>query len=410
MKNIIKIRNLSKIYRIGSKEQQSDTLIGSFTDFINSPINNFRKIFKLSSFKDLDEEDTIWALKDISLNIEEGGLYGIIGPNGAGKSTLLKILSRITWPSGGEVQINGKISSLLEVGTGFHQDLTGRENIYLNGTYLGMTKKDVDKNFKDIVEFANVAKFIDTPVKRYSTGMRMRLAFSVAAFLDSDILLIDEVLAVGDASFQKKCLGKMDELATSKGRTILFVSHQISALQSLCKYGLLIEKGQLVFQGNINDAIDVHLKNQKEKIKTLKRFKKHDNIRVNIFEAYIKNNKIIIKYDYSLKSFTNNLCMGFVLIDMKGNRIINTFDVENLSKRNPGNYTSTYSFDSSYLLSGDYIVKSIIVFREVEWYEREEIGVKISIPYQPRNIYNSGILRRIGEWNISNKNEQLSQE
>ena len=155
-----------------------------------------------------ENDDIIWALKNITLNIKEGGLYGIIGANGAGKSTLLKVLSRITWPTKGSIHINGKIASLLEVGTGFHTDLTGRENIYLNGTYLGMTKEEVDTKFNDIVEFANVLKFIDTPLKRFSTGMGMRLAFSVAAFLDSDILLIDEVLAVGDASFQKKMYTK----------------------------------------------------------------------------------------------------------------------------------------------------------------------------------------------------------
>jgi lipopolysaccharide transport system ATP-binding protein len=406
MPNSITIKNLSKRYRIGSKETRPDTMLGTITNIIKSPLNNFKKIAKLSSFKEKDNDNIIWALKNISLDLKEGGLYGIIGANGAGKSTLLKILSRITWPSDGVIHINGKIASLLEVGTGFHQDLTGRENIYLNGTYLGMTKKEVDEKFEDIVSFANVTKFIDTPVKRFSTGMRMRLAFAVAAFLDSDILLIDEVLAVGDASFQKKCLQKMDDLATTRGRTILFVSHQIPALQSLCKFGILLDKGQLIFQGTISEAIGIHLKNQKESTNNLNSFKKHDTITINNFEATLNNEKVFITYDYSLKTFTNNLHIGFVLIDMKGNKIINSFDVETFYDREPGNYTSAYSFNSAYLLPGDYIIKSIILFKEVEWYERENVGITISIPYHNRtSIYNSGILRRIGDWNISIKNK-----
>lgn len=406
MPNSIEIKNLSKRYRIGLKENRSDTIIGSFIDIFKSPIKNFKKISNLSSFRDEEEnDDIIWALKNITLNIKEGGLYGIIGANGAGKSTLLKVLSRITWPTKGSIHINGKIASLLEVGTGFHTDLTGRENIYLNGTYLGMTKEEVDTKFNDIVEFANVLKFIDTPLKRFSTGMGMRLAFSVAAFLDSDILLIDEVLAVGDASFQKKCIRKMDELTKVGGRTILFVSHQIPALQSLCKYGIVLDKGELVFQGDIKDAVDLHLENQKDLTKNINFFSKHDAIKINKFDASINDEIVTITYDYDVKSFTNNLHIGFVLIDIKGNRLINSFDVEKSYDRKPGNYISTFSFNSEIFLPGDYIIKSIIFFKNVEWYEKENVGLTISLALDKNQsgIHNSGILKKIGSWDISKK-------
>ena len=321
------------------------------------------------------------------------------------KSTLLKILSRITWPSSGEVQIQGKVASLLEVGTGFHLDLTGKENVYLNGTYLGMTKKEIDDKYEEIVSFSNVGKFIDTPVKRYSTGMLMRLAFSVAAFLDTEVLLIDEVLAVGDASFQKKCLGKMDELSKS-GKTVLFVSHQIPALRSLCEKGLLFDGGKLIFQGEINECIDQHLRNQKVNTKeNTKMFKPHDSIDIKNFKAEIFNNHLKIFYDYKLKQTVNNLCMGFVIIDMNGNKLLNSFDIETFRDRGVGEYSSVFSLTINALRPGDYIIKSIIIFREVEWYEKENISISINIPGSDNDndIYNNGLLKRIGEWEILKK-------
>ena len=209
MSKSIQVKNLSKIYRIGSADKEHDTFIDYLFHFNkNYQSQILKNISSLSNFKKNEESDNVlYALDNVSFEIKKGELYGVIGANGAGKSTLLKILSRITWPSSGEVQIQGKVASLLEVGTGFHLDLTGKENVYLNGTYLGMTK-EIDDKYEEIVSFSNVGKFIDTPVKRYSTGMLMRLAFSVAAFLDTEVLLIDEVLAVGDASFQKSVLAK----------------------------------------------------------------------------------------------------------------------------------------------------------------------------------------------------------
>lgn len=203
-------------------------------------------------------EEEFWALKDVSFEIRRGERVGIIGRNGAGKSTLLKILSRITEPTTGRVEIRGRVASLLEVGTGFHPELTGRENIYLNGAILGMTRREIRSKFDEIVDFAEVEKFLDTPVKRYSSGMYVRLAFSVAAHLEPEILVVDEVLAVGDASFQKKCLGKMEDVADREGRTVLFVSHQMSAIQNLCNHGILLTNGILNYCGNSQTAINLY--------------------------------------------------------------------------------------------------------------------------------------------------------
>nr|MBC8555456.1 ABC transporter ATP-binding protein [Candidatus Brocadiales bacterium] len=262
----IKVTNLSKRYRIGLKEELHDTFIGQVTSFIKSPISNFKRLQKLSKFgNNSEQDDVIWALKDINFEVKHGEVLGVIGANGAGKSTLLKVLAQITEPTRGRVEINGRVASLLEVGTGFHPELTGRENVYLNGTILGMTKREIDQKFDEIVDFSGIEKFIDTPVKRYSSGMRVRLAFSVAAFLEPEILLIDEVLAVGDADFQRKCLGKMENIS-KEGRTVLFVSHNMSAVKSLCKDAIVLVQGKLLYQNNSTDAVTYYLSSSKEKL------------------------------------------------------------------------------------------------------------------------------------------------
>lgn len=256
---IIKVENLGKRYRIGVKEEIHDSLTGKFTSWILSPLTNFRKVQKLSKFKNDDARDVIWAIKDISFDVNNGEILGIIGKNGAGKSTLLKILSRIVEPTTGQATVNGRVASLLEIGTGFHQELSGRENIYLNGTILGMKKREINKNFDGIVEFSEVGKFIDTPVKRYSSGMYVRLAFAIAAHLNPDVLIIDEVLAVGDVAFQKKCLGKMSETAQS-GRTVIFVSHNMHTIQSLCTRTILLDEGKIIKDGNTHEVVSSYLK------------------------------------------------------------------------------------------------------------------------------------------------------
>lgn len=255
----VRVENLSKRYRIGLKEEQHDTLAGAAMSWLMSPLSNFSRLQRLSKFDEEEgTEDVIWAVKDVSFEVEQGEVLGIIGRNGAGKSTLLKILSRITEPTSGRAIIHGRVASLLEVGTGFHPELTGRENIYLNGTVLGMSKPEIDHKFDEIVDFSGVEKFIDTPVKRYSSGMRVRLAFAVAAHLDPEILLIDEVLSVGDAAFQKKCLGKMHDI-TQQGRTVLFVSHVMASIKSLCSRVLLMENGRLALEGDSDHVVDAYL-------------------------------------------------------------------------------------------------------------------------------------------------------
>jgi lipopolysaccharide transport system ATP-binding protein len=251
----ISVENLSKAYRIGLKDEVPDTLVGALQGALRAPMKNWRRLARLNTFKHQEEaDDLFWALKDVSFDVAEGEVVGIIGRNGAGKSTLLKILSRITEPTSGRAVIRGRVSSLLEVGTGFHPELTGRDNVYMNGTILGMTKREIDRKFDEIVDFSGVAKFLDTPIKHYSSGMKVRLAFAVAAHLEPEILIIDEVLAVGDAEFQKRCLGKMQEVALG-GRTVLFVSHNLGAVQSLCTKGILLNQGTLTCNSEVTEAL-----------------------------------------------------------------------------------------------------------------------------------------------------------
>jgi len=245
----IKIENLSKKYVIGAKDNR----------FLYERISNsFKSLFSRNRKQ---QETEFWALRDINLEIKQGDVVGIIGKNGAGKSTLLKIISRITQPTTGKVTIKGKVASILEVGTGMNRELTGRENIFINGAILGMKQAEIRKKFDEIVAFSGVEKFIDTPIKHYSSGMYVRLAFAIAAHLEPDILIIDEVLAVGDAEFQKKCLGKMDDISRSEGRTVLFVSHNMGAVRGLCKKAVLLANGKIESMGNVEDVISKYLSN-----------------------------------------------------------------------------------------------------------------------------------------------------
>ncbi len=254
----IQIENLSKSYRIGRKNVVPDTLVGSLKGIVAAPFRNLGKLRRLNTNINRGRvnasEDILWALKDVSFEVHQGDVVGVIGRNGAGKSTLLKVLSRITEPTSGRGTIRGRVSSLLEVGTGFHPELTGRDNIYMNGTILGMTKKEIDRKFDEIVDFSGVERFLDTPTKRYSSGMQVRLAFAVAAHLEPEILIVDEVLAVGDASFQAKCMGKMKEVATG-GRTVMFVSHNLASVRALCKRGIVMQSGTVQCDGSIDEAI-----------------------------------------------------------------------------------------------------------------------------------------------------------
>ena len=258
---ILKVENISKQYRLG--------LVGTGT--ISHDLNRwwhkvrgkedpYLKIGEVNDRSTKGTSEYVWALKDINFEVQRGEVLGIIGKNGAGKSTLLKILSKVTSPTTGEIKTKGRIASLLEVGTGFHGEMTGRENIYLNGAILGMTKKEIASKIDEIIEFSGCERYIDTPVKRYSSGMTVRLAFAVAAFLEPEILVIDEVLAVGDAEFQKKAIGKMQDISRGEGRTVLFVSHNMAAVRSLCTRGVVLEHGKTVFEGDADEAVDFYLK------------------------------------------------------------------------------------------------------------------------------------------------------
>jgi lipopolysaccharide transport system ATP-binding protein len=257
---VISVQNLSKRYLLGHKRANGDGLRHAIESMIRSPANWIRSRQK-------DPNDQFWALRDVTFDVEQGEVVGIVGRNGAGKSTLLKLLSRITEPTTGKIRYEGRVASLLEVGTGFHPELTGRENIFLNGSILGMKRIEIQSKFDEIVEFSEIERFLDTPVKRYSSGMYVRLAFAVAAHLEPEILLIDEVLAVGDVSFQKKCLGKIGSVAR-EGRTVLFVSHNIAAVMSLCTRALLIDAGRLVFSGSTQATVEQYLSRSGEKIIT----------------------------------------------------------------------------------------------------------------------------------------------
>jgi lipopolysaccharide transport system ATP-binding protein len=259
---VIQVENISKAYQIG--QIGTGTISRDLERFVATKIfgkpDPFLKIGETNSQNTKANSDIVWCLQDINFEINQGDAVAIIGKNGAGKSTLLKLLSRVTSPTTGQIKVKGRIASLLEVGTGFHPELSGRENIYLNGAILGMRKKEITRKLDEIIDFSGVERYVDTPVKRYSSGMYVRLAFAVAANLESEILIVDEVLAVGDAEFQKKCLGKMGDISKGEGRTVLFVSHNMAAVQSLCTKGIVLNNGKVQFTGNISNSVSNYLR------------------------------------------------------------------------------------------------------------------------------------------------------
>ena len=369
---VIRVDNLSKRYRIGAREEKEDTLCGTIFDFMKRPAKNLKRLRKLAKFEKDEEysDDVLWALKDVSFEVKRGEILGIVGRNGAGKSTLLKILSRITNPTEGEVNVRGRVGALLEVGTGFHQELTGRENIYMNGTVLGMKKAEIDRKFDEIVEFSDVGKFMDTPVKRYSTGMRVRLAFAVAAHLEPNILLVDEVLAVGDAEFQKKCLGKMESV-TGEGRTILFVSHNMAALQRLCPQAILLDSGRLVQRGESQWVVQQYLQsgaeanaerrwhwNDEEKkllgifVPLALRIIDHNGA---VSERVSSNHPFYIEITYEITSDISNLRIGATLSTGAGERFCVCWDNTSY-KRKPGVYVSKCEIPKNLFSHGGFIL------------------------------------------------------
>jgi lipopolysaccharide transport system ATP-binding protein len=370
MSTVIRVDHVSKRFRIGLVRQRYQTLSEKITDTLSAPLRTFRRIQTPKT----DAEDTIWALRDISFEVSKGQVMGIIGRNGAGKSTLLKILSRITEPTEGFITIRGRVGSLLEVGTGFHPELTGRENIYLNGAVLGMKRAEIEKKFDEIIAFSEIEKFIDTPVKRYSSGMYLRLAFAVAAHLEPEILVVDEVLAVGDAEFQKKCLGKMGDVA-QQGRTVLFVSHNMSAILRLTQESIVLEKGRLVLRAPSNQAVDYYLSNGHAS--SGERFWEEDEIPVgaapfrpvalrlrdskhNNVDSIRSTEPFVIEMEYYLDAPVTGLRIGFYLTTTRAESVFTSFDTddpdmfEKYTNRPAGRYISRCTVPPDMLNSGRY--------------------------------------------------------
>ena len=354
----ISVQSISKQFRIGAYEEAADNILTSILRTINRPVTNYRKYRSLYKFDDAkNESDVLWALNDISFDVPVGQVLGIVGHNGAGKSTLLKILANISPPSSGKVEIRGRVSSLLEVGTGFHPELTGRENVYLNGTMMGMKKAEIVRKFDEIVAFSGVEKFLDTPVKRYSSGMRVRLAFAVAAHLEPEVLIVDEVLAVGDAAFQRKCLDKMED-AGRDGRTVLFVSHNLPAVTRLCTRAILLKDGRITMDDTANEVVAHYLAVERN-LMSAKRWSNQDapgdkiarllNMRVRdtagrTVDTIDIQRPLGMEMEFDLFEAGRELMVSFTLFDEQGNQIFIAVDTDEHwlgKRRNPGRYKST---------------------------------------------------------------------
>jgi lipopolysaccharide transport system ATP-binding protein len=375
----IRVENISKKYKIGTApgKFQYGMLRDQIVEAAKAPFRLAASLLRPGSESRLSNSATyIWALKDVSFALEEGKVLGIVGRNGAGKSTLLKVLSRVTEPTAGTVSVRGRVGSLLEVGTGFHPELTGRENIYLNGAILGMKRAEIEKKFDEIVEFSEVAQFIDTPVKRYSSGMYLRLAFAVAAHLEPEILVVDEVLAVGDAEFQRKCLGKMNDVA-AQGRTVLFVSHNMSAILRLTQEAIVMQKGQLVMRAPTPEAVDFYLASGQAQagerawdadevpvsaapfVPLALRVK---DARGNVADTLRSVEPITLEMEYRLTAPVTGLRVGIYLSTVRGEYVFTSFDVdaaalyEKHSTRKPGHYVSRCVVPADLLNEGRYIL------------------------------------------------------
>jgi lipopolysaccharide transport system ATP-binding protein len=388
----IRVKDLGKQYRIGLTPMRYRTLRESLSESISINARSNRAAKK-------EEMGTIWALRDVSFDVYKGQVLGIIGRNGAGKSTLLKILSRITEPTKGYAEIHGRVGSLLEVGTGFHPELSGRENIYLNGAILGMRREEIDRKFDEIVAFSEVEKFIDTPVKRFSSGMYLRLAFAVAAHLEPQILVIDEVLAVGDAEFQRKCLGKMDDVA-KEGRTVLFVSHNMSAILRLTEETILLDQGQIVLRAPTPEAVDHYMASgfsqSGERIWNIDeipteaapfrpialRVNDHNQRRLDRVRS---TNPITIEVEYALDAPIKGLRVGVYMQTTRGEFVFTSFDTDNTrqfeqySIRPDGHYISRCTLPPDFLNEGQYVLGINASSYKVKRYFQDENALAFTV-------------------------------
>ena len=390
----IQVKGISKRYKIGTAQQRADTL----RDLITNQIQRMGQSLSRGG-RVRKTADTIWALRDVSFDVRQGQALGIIGRNGAGKSTLLKILSRVTDPTEGYGELRGRVGSLLEVGTGFHPELTGRENIFLNGAILGMTRKEIQSRFDEIVEFSEVGQFIDTPVKRYSSGMYLRLAFAVAAHLEPEILVVDEVLAVGDADFQRKCLGKMGDVA-QQGRTVLFVSHNMSSILRLTEETLVLEKGKVLLRAPSAEAVDFYLNRGLSKLG--ERFWEEDEvpasaapfrplaIRVRAKDGAVSDTvrsvePFTIEIEYALSEDLTGLRVGFYLMSTRGEPIFTSFDTDSselfqaFPARARGTYTSRCVIPANTLNEGRFVLGINASSYHIRRYFQDEQALTFSV-------------------------------
>lgn len=396
MESIIQVKNLGKRYNITGRKRGYVALRDIFSEIMRHPIRS--AIHKIKSILGKNKNEIFWALRNISFDVQKGEAIGLIGPNGAGKSTLLKILTRITPPTEGEATIRGRVASLLEVGTGFHPELSGRENIYLNGAILGMTRKEIAEKFDDIVEFAGIGKFIDTPVKRYSSGMYVRLAFSIAAHIEPDILLVDEVLAVGDIEFQKKCLGKMEEVTGKAGRTIIFVSHNMDAIARLCKKTILINHGEIMMIGDTDEVISKYLSTQIKNTGAVTFPATDADVTIHDF-SFRENGKVVannitgefpteISIDFSLTEKLRFFRVGVFIKNNNGTVLTRSFiqdwapDMENMD---PGRYKATLTIPEKLLRAGQYEVELKVFCLGIKNYFEKQTIEKILTFHSPKN-------------------------
>ena len=389
-KPAIEVKNLSKSYIINHKDRASyKTIKDDFTSLVKRPFSKLE-----------NHEEKFWALKDVSFEIEPGEIFGVIGRNGSGKSTLLTILSRIVQPTRGSVTMRGRVAGLLEVGTGFHPELTGRENIFFNGSMLGMSKKEIEKKFDEIVAFSEVEKFIDTPVKFYSSGMYVRLAFSVAAHLDPDILILDEVLAVGDANFQKKSMGKIKSIMKNSGTTVLFVSHSMTTVRQLCKQSMLLENGSLKYIGDSDYVADKYLNETSRKSipeidqspddKTLKLISKVEIINtLNEKVSAIKmGDDWVLLLDYTIIEWIDACIVGVEILDIEGNVLYMTSNQDSnkmISGLSPGSYKAKLFFSKFHLAPGTYYLRISIQSPGVKVFDSVE-NIPITIKQSSSDI------------------------
>ncbi|MEX1248219.1 MAG: ABC transporter ATP-binding protein [Anaerolineales bacterium] len=415
----IKVEDLGKQYRLGGKaEQRYRTLRDTISDTFKWPVRMLKGELRRHAEK-------IWALRNVSFDLEQGQVLGVIGRNGAGKSTLLKILSRVTDPTTGYAEIRGRVGALLEVGTGFHPELTGRENIYLNGAVLGMKRREIAAKFEEIVDFSGVSKFIDTPVKHYSSGMYLRLAFSVAAHLEPEILVVDEVLAVGDAEFQRKCLGKMSDVAQA-GRTVLFVSHNMSAILRLTEESIVLEKGELVYRSTTRQAVDYYmasgLSQSGERIWTVDEIPgdaapfKPIAMRVRdpqgkVVETVQSRQPLEIEIEYEVEKPIQGLRVGMYLQTIRGEVLFTSFDTDapqqydKFATRPAGHYVSRAQIPANTLNEGQYVLGLNASSFRVRRYFQEERALAFVVDAmgapgmqwpEPRQ----GLMRPLLDWRI----------